>query len=382
MLLFNRALCGLLLATITVVSTIPATLAAAGPLVEVAEGFGPNPTNVTFFIYVPAKLQSQPPILVNPHWCHGSAQAAFAGTQLATLADTYGYIMIFPDSPNTVDKCWDVSSTQTLTHDGGGDSQGIASMVKWTLAKYHGDARRVFSMGTSSGAMMTNVLLGSYPDLFAAGSAWAGVAFGCFAGDGFDVWNSDCAEGRVIKTGAEWKTIVDAAYPGYTGFRPKMQVAHGTVDTILYPQNFQEEIKEWTAVLGLPSTPVTTFDYTPASNWTTYIYGDSFQAISAAGVDHNIPTNETVVLDWFDLTCSGTGCYSRPGNIPSATSATLITTTFTSKTSTTPAPTTTTTAAIAQAKYGQCGGVGYTGPTVCLAGLTCKSWSEWYSQCL
>jgi acetylxylan esterase len=95
--------------------------------------------------------------------------------------------MIFPDSPNPSDKCWDVSSNQTLTHNGGGDSQGIVSMVKWTLNKYNGDPTRVFSMGTSSGAMMTNVLLGSYHDIFAAGPAWAGVALGCSAGNGYDV---------------------------------------------------------------------------------------------------------------------------------------------------------------------------------------------------
>ncbi|KZP29337.1 carbohydrate-binding module family 1 protein [Athelia psychrophila] len=35
-----------------------------------------------------------------------------------------------------------------------------------------------------------------------------------------------------------------------------------------------------------------------------------------------------------------------------------------------------------QTKYGQCGGSGYTGPTTCAAGSTCKSSSAYYSQCL
>lgn len=174
-------------------------------------------------------------------------------------------------------------------------------MVKWTLAKYNGDPSRVFSMGTSSGAMMTNVLLGSYPDVFAAGSAWAGVAFGCSAGNGFDVWSDPCATGKIIKTGSEWKTIVESAYPGFTGCRPKMQVFHGTADTTLYPQNLQEEIKEWTDVLGLPSTPVSTLADHYEKGWTTYVYGDRFQARSAQGVTHNIQTNETVVLNWFGM---------------------------------------------------------------------------------
>ena len=60
-------------------------------------------------------------------------------------------------------------------------------MVRWTHQKYKADKNRVFVTGTSFGPMMTNVLLGSYPDIFTAGSAWAGVAFGCFARSSFDV---------------------------------------------------------------------------------------------------------------------------------------------------------------------------------------------------
>jgi len=46
----------------------------------------------------------------------------------------------------------------------------------------------------------------------------------------------------------------------------------------------------------------------------------------------------------------------------------------TSSTSSAPAAT--------QTKYGQCGGQGWTGPTVCAAGSTCQSSSPYYSQCL
>ncbi|TCD66505.1 hypothetical protein EIP91_001281 [Steccherinum ochraceum] len=46
-------------------------------------------------------------------------------------------------------------------------------------------------------------------------------------------------------------------------------------------------------------------------------------------------------------------------------------------------PTTTSSAPQAtQTKYGQCGGQGYSGPTVCASGSTCKQQSQWYSQCL
>ncbi|KAM3072189.1 hypothetical protein ACMFMG_008646 [Clarireedia jacksonii] len=364
-----------LAALITSISILPsAAFAAANNLILVPD-FGYNPTNVSMYLYVPSKLAPDPPIFVNPHWCHGTAQDAFAGTQFATLADTYGYIMIFPSSPHTVDNCWDVSSQQTLTHNGGSDSLAIVNMVRYVLETYKADANRVFSMGTSSGAMMTNVLLGAYPDVFAAGSAWAGVAFGCFAANSsaVDLWSGDCATGTVIKTGTQWKSIVQAAYPGYTGFRPKMWVLHGSVDTTLYPQNLQEEIKEWTAVLGQSSTPVSTLQDWPKPNWTTWSYGSKFRATSAKGVDHNIPTNESVVLDWFDLRCQGTGCYSKV-NAGGERRGKLVRregedSTFIKRETEIEERGEEERAVVPL--YGQCGGPGYSGATQCEEGTFC-----------
>jgi len=174
--------------------------ALAGSLVEVT-GFGSNPTGVQMFVYKPAKLASPPPILVAIHYCTGTAQAYYSGTQYATLSETYGYIVIYPDAPDS-GGCWDVHTTATLTHNSGGDSLGIASMVRYALSTYGGDANRVYVTGTSSGAMMTNVLLGAYPDLFKGGAAFSGVPYGCFAGA--SLWNSACANGQLIKTAAQW----------------------------------------------------------------------------------------------------------------------------------------------------------------------------------
>ncbi|PPR04239.1 hypothetical protein CVT24_013322 [Panaeolus cyanescens] len=59
---------------------------------------------------------------------------------------------------------------------------------------------------------------------------------------------------------------------------------------------------------------------------------------------------------------------------------------------TSPDPTTTTTTTVnpsptgnpgtCSAKWGQCGGQGWTGPTCCVSGSTCQAQNQWYSQCL
>jgi len=116
--------------------------------------FGSAPTKAGFYIYVPKKLAASPGIIVAVHYCTGTAQAYFNGSPYKTTAEQYGFIVIYPNSPHS-GGCWDVSSKATLTHEGGGDSQTIAQMVRWTITEYKADTSKVFVTGTSSGAMMT-----------------------------------------------------------------------------------------------------------------------------------------------------------------------------------------------------------------------------------
>ncbi|KAF5341009.1 hypothetical protein D9611_006135 [Ephemerocybe angulata] len=65
------------------------------------------------------------------------------------------------------------------------------------------------------------------------------------------------------------------------------------------------------------------------------------------------------------------------GGSSGTTTATTSTTTTTSQPTTTTAPGTN-----CAAKWGQCGGQGFTGATCCESGSTCTVGNQWYSQCL
>ncbi|KAG8911112.1 hypothetical protein FRC01_005922 [Tulasnella sp. 417] len=67
------------------------------------------------------------------------------------------------------------------------------------------------------------------------------------------------------------------------------------------------------------------------------------------------------------------------GGSTGTTTTKTTTTTTTSKTGTT---TTTSSSGGTVAAYGQCGGSGWTGGTVCVSGYTCTYSNEWYSQCI
>ncbi|MFZ6029422.1 MAG: alpha/beta hydrolase family esterase, partial [Chloroflexota bacterium] len=300
--------------------------ALTSSLVEVT-GFGDNPSNLRMFVYIPTTVKPNPPILVVVHWCTGSAEAIHAGTQYAALADQYGYMIVYPSATRS-GACFDVSTPQALTRGGGSDPVSILSMVTYAAQHYNGDLNQVYVTGISSGAMMTNVLLGLYPDIFKAGAAFAGVPFGCFATTDGSLWNSTCSSGQLIKTPQEWGDLVRNAYPGYSGPRPRMQLWHGTEDTALHYNNFGEAIKQWTNVLGASQTPVST-DH-PRANWTRTRYADNtgqvvVEAISEQGVTHSIQVDEAAALHFFGLDGNGT---------PTAT------TTATTPVATTPVPTT------------------------------------------
>ena len=220
-------------------------------------------------------------------------RARGAGTQFASLADQYGFIVIYPSATRS-GSCFDVSSPGALTHNGNSDPVGIVSMVSYVEQHNNGDPGRVYVTGASSGAMMTNVLLGDYPDVFKAGAAFMGVPFGCFATTDGSMWNSACANGTIIRTPQQWGDLARGAFPGYSGPRPRMQLWHGTEDTTLRYPNFGEEIKQWTNVLGVSQTPVLTDQ--PQAGWTHTRYGNTggmapVEAYSIQGVGHSLPLN-------------------------------------------------------------------------------------------
>jgi acetylxylan esterase len=178
--------------------------AAQGQLQRVTGNIGTNPNNLAMHIYKPSKLASPTPLLVAMHYCGGSAQAFFTGTSYADRADTKGFIVVYPQTPSGRG-CFDVATNATLTHDAGGDSQGVASMIKYAITNYKVDPKLVFLAGLSSGAMMTNVMAGSYPDLFQAAAIYAGVPFSCFGGP--SAWNDACAKGQITKTAEQWVSL-------------------------------------------------------------------------------------------------------------------------------------------------------------------------------
>ncbi|HZM78092.1 MAG TPA: cellulose-binding domain-containing protein, partial [Candidatus Limnocylindrales bacterium] len=157
------------------------------------------------------------------------------------------------------------------------------------------------------------------PDVFKAGAAFMGVPHSCFATTDGSMWNSACANGTIIRTPQQWGDLARAAFPGFSGARPRMQIWHGTEDTTLRFPNFQESIKQWTNVLGVSQTAA--FSDQPRPGWNRTRYGGTgtmapVEAISIQGVGHSLPLSgqALMALQFFGLTTpvSPSPSVSRP----------------------------------------------------------------------
>jgi poly(hydroxyalkanoate) depolymerase family esterase len=270
----------------------PAVLAASPAAATVSvPRFGANPSHLSMDVYVPPHVRPHPAVLVAMHGCPSSGQEFFEGTDFAVLADKYGFLVIYPTAHSG---CWDISSDAALRRGGGSDPAGIASMISYAERAYHADPHRVYVTGSSSGAIMTGVMLADYPDVFAAGAVFMGFPVGCDGG---------CGAYPAILAPAQWGDSARDADPGYHGPRPRVQIWHGTLDENIAYANFGEEIKQWTNVLGVSQVPVIT-DH-PAPDWTRTAYGASpdavkVEAYSIRGAGHALP-QPLSGMEWYAI---------------------------------------------------------------------------------
>src|SRR5690606_12314414 len=126
--LWAGACAALLYALVALVSPNQVT---AATLTEVTN-FGPNPGNLRMHIYVPNNVQPNPAIVLAMHPCGGSGPSFYSSTEFATLADRYGFIVIYPSASKKMN-CFDNWSDESKVRGGQTDPVSLMSMVTYAL---------------------------------------------------------------------------------------------------------------------------------------------------------------------------------------------------------------------------------------------------------
>ncbi len=216
-------------------------------LTEVTD-FGPNPGAMRLFEHTPEDLPDNPALVVVLHGC-GSDSATMASLSgWGVLSDRYKFRILLPQSDDN-GKCYGYEDLDALR--GRGDAASVAQMVAWAKDTWSIDPDRVFVTGFSSGGMFTNVMLGTYPDLFAAGGSNSGIPYRCAT---TPVRLVACGLEGVDLSPAEWAKRARVANPGEWTW-PRMVIVHGSEDPVSVPINETEQMEQWTTLNGVDQVP-------------------------------------------------------------------------------------------------------------------------------
>lgn len=234
----------------------PAVVPSEAGRFVVLRDFGANPGRLRLRIYLPAvPVHARAPLIVLLHGCGQDAMGFAANTGWTALADRLGVPLLLPEQQeaNNGQRCFQWFQPDETRH-GHGEAASIAAMVSAATSRFKSDPGRVFVAGLSAGGAMAATLLVAYPELFAAGAAFAGLPVG-------SATSPVQALARMAHAGpnlppAEWVERARRAAPqGYAGPWPRLSIWHGDADQIVAPDNGRNLAAQWCALHRLPDTP-------------------------------------------------------------------------------------------------------------------------------
>jgi len=250
--------------------------------------FGSNPGALRMFAHVPRQMSDQRALVVVLHGCTQSAADYDLGAGWSTLADRFGFCLLFPEqqAANNPNRCFNWFQPEDSSR-GSGEAQSIRQMIDRMVSDHDIDPERVFVTGLSAGGAMASVMLATYPDVFAGGAIIAGLPYGAANNvqQAFQtMFQSPPRPSRA------WGDLVRAASP-HRGPWPRISVWHGGVDATVIPSNAAEIIKQWTDVHGLPlkSSSKAIVDGYPRQVWLNAAGEEVIESYTITNMAHGTP---------------------------------------------------------------------------------------------
>jgi len=222
-----------------------------GAAMTSVQDFGPNPGGLGMRTYIPADLPAGAPLVVVLHGCTQGAEAHAASAGWLTLADRCGFAVLAPEqsAANNPNRCFNWFEPQDTVR-GKGEAASIHAMIQYCLHRHGLDRGRVFVTGLSAGGAMANVMLATYPEVFAGGAVVAGLPYGVAHG---------VQQAMSLMRGGQRTPVralgdaIDGAAPRPAAL-PRIVVWHGDVDWTVTHANGEDVAHQWAAAHGVEAS--------------------------------------------------------------------------------------------------------------------------------
>ncbi len=216
----------------------------------------------TYKLYIPSHCRRRSlPLIVMLHGCSQSADDFAAGTRMNFLAETEGFLVVYPEQPASANelRCWNWFEASHQERDQG-EPALIAGITRQIIAEHHVDRRRVYIAGLSAGGAMAAIMAAEYPDLYAA----VGVHSGLTPGSAHDLPSA-------LEAMRHGRRPPDAAAPR----RPiPLILFQGDEDSTVHPRNADEFVRQWLADPTQPPATVRQGQVPDGRPYTCAVYHD------------------------------------------------------------------------------------------------------------
>jgi poly(hydroxyalkanoate) depolymerase family esterase len=215
---------------------------AAGSWVDGSAANGAGDAR-NYKLWLPEGYQSSAPLplVMMLHGCSQNPNDFAAGTEMNQIADQYKFLVVYPEQPSSANgtNCWNWFLPEHQTR-GAGEPAILAAIVQKIQAQHAVRHNQVFVAGMSAGAAMSVIMAATYPDIFAAVGASAGLEYKAA---------NDLISGLIAQeTGGPDPNLqgeIAFSEMGAQARRMRTIVFHGTIDPTVNSANGAQIIAQW-----------------------------------------------------------------------------------------------------------------------------------------
>lgn len=216
------------------------------------KNFGSNPGMLKCWLYLPTILAPKTPLVVVLHGCTQNAATYDHGSGWSKLAEEKGFAVLFPEQQraNNANLCFNWFEPDDIRRDAG-EALSIRQMIAHVVESHGMDTGKIFVTGLSAGGAMANVMLATYPELFAGGAIIGGLPYGTASGV---AQAFERMRGQKAPSVSQMQSALRTAASG-SGSCPRISVWHGTHDHTVKAVNAAQIVHQWAGVSHISDTP-------------------------------------------------------------------------------------------------------------------------------